>query len=170
MRKILNNRYHNRSHQYLVSQLEKLVGYSVKRIHCCINHCIAFTGEYANAEVCPCGESRYQAIPENLGPHVRIRRRALVPKPKSFHYYVPIIPRLILQWANQEQAQIMKDYSVERENLTFSQMTHVSDFWNGRLYEDLKDAGYFPVCNSGSCCVLYSAPLCSCEVINTNSG
>ena len=80
-----------------------------------------------------------------------VRRRALVPKPRSFYHYFPIIPRLILQWANQEQAQIMKDYVASQDGLLFSQTNHVSDFWNGRLYEDLRHAGYFSV--RISCCI-----------------
>lgn len=116
----------------------------MKRIHCCIHQCIAFTGIYKDAYQCPCGEPRYQPI--RIPPYglQHIRRRALIPRPQSFYYYIPLTPRLLLQWANPTQAQTMIDY-VQLRGDTYSNTNVLSDFWGGRIYEDLRRADLFQV-------------------------
>ncbi|KAI5810879.1 hypothetical protein DFH27DRAFT_596769 [Peziza echinospora] len=132
-----------------VNQLQELVGYQVQRLHCCVNGRIAFTGRYAGIDKCPCGGARYQATKQRLPVHnnpneeqepLRARDRALKPR-KSFFYF-PIIPRLLLQYANTERVKALATYAKQREK--YYSETHVlTDYWNRRLREEVA-VGYGP--------------------------
>ena len=123
------------------------MGYEVKRIDCCVKKCVAFTGIYANLEECSCGEPRFQPLRQPLRNNNRNdngpgpRRRTLVRKPRKTFFYFPIIPRLLLQYANPDRFKLMQRYVSEQT--IYSQTRVVSDFCSGKLCEDLKMREYF---------------------------
>ncbi|KAI5811727.1 hypothetical protein DFH27DRAFT_466850, partial [Peziza echinospora] len=114
---------------------------------CCVAQCVAFTGEYAELDRCPtCQEERF--FPgHNAGP---IANR----KPRKKWLYIPIIPRLFLQFSNARRARILQEYPLSlttaqgeygvEEDLRGPGPNRVySDFWDGRLYREMSEAGYF---------------------------
>jgi len=109
-----------------IQTLKRLTGLEERRIDCCIHSCIAFTGIYENDDTCPCGEPRYD--PAFTGTPRR---------PRKTFSYLPLIPRLILQYSNAERSRIFKTYpaSVSAEECC--------DFWNGSTCETLRKDGYF---------------------------
>jgi hypothetical protein len=115
--------------QYIATKtLKRLTGLEEKRVDCCIKSCIAFIGNFANEEYCPCGEPRYMNAVDG-GPR----------KPRKSFIYLPIIPRLLLQYSDPERARIFKNYpaSVLQDN------PDVDDFWNGSLYQEFRSQGFF---------------------------
>jgi hypothetical protein len=89
-------------------------------IHCCFNSCIAFTGEYANATVCPhCKEKRY------ITDTSRSRKQSA---------YIPIIDRLRTQYRNIARAHVLSTYrqSIVQEH----NHGELRDFFDGKLYRE----------------------------------
>lgn len=59
-------------------------------------------------------------------------------QPRKFFFYFPIIPRLLIQWANPERAQIFKTFGEETHHLNFTEVDRIHDFWGSRLHERIK--------------------------------
>ena len=83
-----------------------------------MNNCVAFTGEYADADRCPtCSQQRYYQTTN---------------RPRKCFIYIPIIDRLKLQYQNPARARILSTY---RQNLTQeSRNGELRDFFDGELY------------------------------------
>ncbi|KAI5779866.1 hypothetical protein DFH27DRAFT_463084, partial [Peziza echinospora] len=76
----------------IISQLQSITGYRAQVFHCCPKQCMAYTGEYQNLDACPiCGESRY-----------------LSGQPRKKWLYIPVIPRLLLQYSSKERAALLQ--------------------------------------------------------------
>ncbi|KAF8600273.1 hypothetical protein BDV93DRAFT_401157, partial [Ceratobasidium sp. AG-I] len=70
-----------------------LSGIKGVRIDCCVDVCVAYTGEYEPLDTCPhCGKDRYEPDPQRPG-HQR---------PRKTFQYIPIIPRLINMYRDLE--------------------------------------------------------------------
>ena len=101
-----------------------LSGIKSVSIDCCIDVCVAFTGEYEPFDTCPqCGKDRYEPDPQNPD---RVRPR------KTFKY-IPIATRLVNMYRDPEMA----------EKLSYRHKFHSSDgifrdVFNGALYERLR--------------------------------
>jgi Transposase family tnp2/Domain of unknown function (DUF4218) len=104
-------------------RLERITEIKPLFIHCCINNCIAFTGEYVDATECPhCDEKRFVS---DTVPPARPRAR------KQF-LYIPIADRLRLQYRNANRARVLSSY---RHNFTQENSPHESrDVFDGGLY------------------------------------
>ncbi|KAF8594094.1 hypothetical protein BDV93DRAFT_428873, partial [Ceratobasidium sp. AG-I] len=72
-----------------------LSGIQGVRIDCCVNVCVAFTGEYKSLKSCPqCGKECYEHDPQRPG-H---------PCPRKTLQFIPLIPRLINMYCDPEMA------------------------------------------------------------------
>lgn len=111
-------------------RLAKLTGIEVQFIDCCRDNCIAFTGEYADAIECPyCQQERFQD--------------ADCKNPWKTALYIPLGPRLRLQYRDAARAEVLTGY---RRSLEQSDSTHeVRDFFDGHLFRDfhLRELGLF---------------------------
>jgi len=106
--------------------LESTTGIFHRRVDCCIDSCIAFTGRYAELKECPiCEQPRYDG--RN--------------KPQKTFDYIPLVHRLRLLWANPDQARTMKDYrhSADEDSRT----GQIGDYWNGALHQEHVRDGFF---------------------------
>lgn len=115
-------------------------------IDCCVNSCMAFTEptsfDTANADdgeepdSCTyCGEPRYEWLNSNTGGRVRRSRKTFV--------YIPLIPRLQLQYANKDRAALLQNYPSSMTQSTPTAGQVLRDFWDGSHYTKLKGQGYF---------------------------
>src|SRR5436305_13912780 len=50
--------------------------------------------------------------------------------------YIPIAPRLLLQYANPKRARIMKEYRATAERKRIEDPGSTSDFWDANLYHE----------------------------------
>jgi hypothetical protein len=111
-------------------RLEKLTGVKAQFIDCCRDNCIAFTGEYADKAECPyCQQDRFQD-PDHK-------------KPWKTALYIPLVPRLRLQYRNAARAEVLTGY---RQSLEQSESgTEVRDFFDGKLFRDFhrRELGLF---------------------------
>ena len=87
---------------------------------------MAFTGDNSNTVQCRCGISRYQTLPD--GTLTTIARATFL--------YIPIAPRLLLQYANPKRARIMKEYRAAAERKRIEDPGSTSDFWDANLYHE----------------------------------
>ncbi|ODQ54205.1 hypothetical protein SAICODRAFT_45375, partial [Saitoella complicata NRRL Y-17804] len=129
-------------------------GIKAKVFDCCISSCVAFTGDLKDLEVCPCGEARkYQHTETKVSAPVppgtfamadgrqdipRQQRSSAELKPRSTFVYIPVIPRLAMQWASRERAQTMKTYV---STILRTRFPGVRDFWDGHIYNKLRRTG-----------------------------
>ena len=98
---------------------------SLERYDCCINSCLAFTGPYKNAEICPiCDESRYSDDRK-------------VRKVRNTFDYIPIVHRLRLQYADPLRAALLKEYRRSLEEQPWED--GVRDYWDALLYQQQKE-------------------------------
>ena len=70
------------------------LGLDYKKIHACVNNCVLFRNEHADAEECPvCHASRWKSTPasdeDNASSH-----KSKKPVPQKVLRYFPLIPRL----------------------------------------------------------------------------
>jgi Transposase family tnp2 len=102
-------------------RLAKLTGIEAQFIDCCRDSCIAFTGKYADATECPyCQQERFQDTDRK--------------KPWKTALYIPLVPRLRLQYRDAARAEVLTGY---RQSLEQSGSTNeVQDFFDGRLFRD----------------------------------
>ena len=111
-------------------RFEKLTGIEANYIDCCVNNCIAFTGEYSELSECPlCGEERFEDFQSK--------------KPWKTFAHIPLIPRLRLQYRDASRADVLKGY---RESLAGdSSGDQVQDFFDGLLFREFhqREMGLF---------------------------
>jgi hypothetical protein len=89
-------------------------------IDCCINVCLAYTGEHSDLQKCiHCDEPRYSTTN-------RIRNRFV---------HLPLSHRLILQYSEATRAQVLKSYRQSfSDAIGNSYQTHLRDVFDGNLY------------------------------------
>jgi hypothetical protein len=114
-------------------KLRKFLGNQVpiepNLVDCCVNSCIAFTGENADKDQCPiCEEKRYKGEQKSLGG----RKKAA---------YWSVISSLKIQYQDKNRAELLRyryDYTkkVNRDN--------IGDVFDGLNYKNLASAGLFP--------------------------
>ncbi|KAJ7215162.1 hypothetical protein C8J57DRAFT_982072, partial [Mycena rebaudengoi] len=88
------------------------------KYHCCINSCMAYTGHLASLERClHCHEARFDAQT----------------KPRRIYQYIPLIPRLVALYTNQELAEKLQTYRAD----FVSEPGKVRDVFDGSHYQSL---------------------------------
>ena len=142
------------SFQTLVTKLQHLVGYKAQKIDCCINLCMGFTGRYKDLQECRCEEPRFYYPRQRacLNPNARVRQDRLQLKPRKTFTDFPITPRLLLQYASPKRATEVNTYAytkygtnaAENETILYSNREALTDFWSGRLCENLYNKQWFP--------------------------
>ncbi|KAG9125491.1 hypothetical protein FRC07_007398 [Ceratobasidium sp. 392] len=108
----------------LCTRIGSISGLDGSPVDCCVNSCVAFTGDYKDEVICPyCPEPRYKTDPRS-GRRVAQRQ----------FQYIPIIPRLIAYYRNPLMARKMR-YRSERQTAPDS----MSDIFDGSFYRQLLD-------------------------------
>lgn len=108
----------------LESRISKIAALTGELYHCCVNSCIAYTGDYNDLDQCPwCREPRYKPDPRN---NTRLVAR-------RFFQYIPIAQRLINMYRDPEMATKLK-YRSRRQSLAGI----VADIFDGQHYQRLQ--------------------------------
>jgi len=114
-------------------RLEKLTDLKPRLIDCCINGCIAYTGDFEALDACPtpCGEPRWR-----LKGDQRIPRQSFV--------YIPLTTRLLLQYRSSRRAHTLQTYCRPFFDQPIDQMpAEISDWWGAKRYRELRRQGLF---------------------------
>jgi hypothetical protein len=107
----------------LRTRIGVIAGLRGTAIDCCVNSCVAYTGSYANKELCPhCPEPRYKPHPRF--PDQRVARRQF--------QYIPLIPRLIALYRNPTMAHKLRYRSLRQ----VAEDT-ITDIFEGDFYRRL---------------------------------
>jgi hypothetical protein len=109
--------------------IEDIIGDLVKPIylHCCADGCVAYTGRLLAATCCPsCGKRRYNTKGE---PNYRFQ-------------YIPLLPRLRLQYSNAERSQELSSYRASF-NPAGPNDGHCNDVFDGDWFRQCWMDGYF---------------------------
>lgn len=100
-------------------EITRLANLKVDKYDCCVNSCVAFTGELAGEDTCPtCRHSRFKA------PN----------KPHAQYSYISLIPRLQACFASPPVAQQL----CYRATRTYEPLSY-SDIFDGSHFQDLLD-------------------------------
>ena len=102
-----------------VVQLQSITGIQCHKIHCCENQCIAFTGNYADLNQCPCRSQQFYK--DGI-------------TPRYWFLYIPLAIRLVIQYANKERAEILTGYRARFDQEKES--SELQDFWDCWLYKE----------------------------------
>lgn len=103
-------------------RLEKRSGLKPIWYHCCINSCMAFTGEYADFTHCKiCKEARY---------HAQLSRKREL-KPRKKWLFFPVAPRLLKQFRDPEKATYLSTYRAQFD----VPKDAFTDIFSGDLYQ-----------------------------------
>jgi hypothetical protein len=148
------------SYSTIVQSLERIVGIKPRIIDCCLQSHMCFSGRHRFLSHCWCGAARYQrpepeddpdrlplAIEEEMEGEYeeymaidftnqqRQRNRETPRRPVKYCIYIPLIPRLLLQYANPARANTLKNYKRETiESWVDSNEEVTTDFWTGTLF------------------------------------
>lgn len=107
----------------LHSRIGALAGLRGAAIDCCINSCMAYTGDYKDEDTCPyCTEPRYKSHPS-----VPARRVPRMPFP-----YIPIIPRLPTLFLDPTMARKLRYRSTQQAT-----PNSITDIFDGKYYNRL---------------------------------
>ncbi|KZO90938.1 hypothetical protein CALVIDRAFT_461997, partial [Calocera viscosa TUFC12733] len=102
----------------LASRMAFLSGLQPIKYDCCPNSCMSYTGALAEHNTCSyCAEQRYR--PDGM--------------PRRQWAYIPLIPRLVAQYANVERAKLLGSYRANREPAEDT----IEDFYDGRIFKEL---------------------------------
>lgn len=124
---------------YLMKKwLNRHSGVTSVKYHCCVNSCVAYTGNLRNRNTCPyCSEPRYEQDE----------------KPRKTYTYLPLIPRLVTQYTNFDRSKEFRyraTFPAQRErekcadvDRTAEIMQIYSDIFDGTHYKELVDKGLF---------------------------
>ena len=126
---------HIPSIRYAVRRLQKLTGIMPVYHDCCINSCIAFTGDKASLESCPfCGAPRYEQQQVQVQSRARSHGQPLKRRGRKRFMVIPLTQRLQLQWRCPARASMLRKY---RHDL---QQTHKEgvyrDVFDGKLFRE----------------------------------
>lgn len=96
------------SSTYQAKKAMKEMGSGYTKIHACINNCILYRHEYADAKVCPtCGKSRWKVDEEKNKIYENIPAKVL--------WYFPIIPRMKRLFQSKTIAEDLRWHSTKRK-------------------------------------------------------
>lgn len=110
--------------------MAEMIRLAPQRLPCCINGCAAFDASHDQEINCPhCNEP------------VFIRLSDASVKPRQTFLYIPIGPRLQLDFACHSSSQEMRDY--REATLEDVDDGDLSDFWSGQHYKKLHRQGLF---------------------------
>ena len=95
--------------------------------------------------MCPLVVNFYPQQRERLNPHIRILANRLARRPRKTFTYFPLIPRLLLQYANPQRTTEFASYSHAKygidphggngEPVLYSDREILTGFWSGREKE-----------------------------------
>ena len=104
---------------------------------CCINSCCCYTVTYADVETCPfCNEPRYDSQGRSY----------------SHFTYIPLLPRLVALYSNQNMAEKMR-YRASYDH----QQDRIGNIFDGHIYQDLRKKE-IEVDGQRLCCCYFSDP------------
>ena len=103
-------------------ELERISGIKRETFDCCINSCMAFTGEHKAAEKClHCDEDRF--FDETR-------------KPRQTWSYIPLTSRLKLQYRNPSRAKVLSEYRHGFNPRSTTGVDRLRDIFDGNLYRE----------------------------------
>lgn len=122
----------------MLKRLSRQTGVALRSYDCCINSCFC----YVDSELthCPkpgCGHPRWKSRGKTAD-----ATRPKIPY-KTFDY-LPLIPRIKLQYSDRKRAKVLMAYRQTIEAWTQQNPTKTKDYWSGQLHSDLKQKGLFP--------------------------
>ncbi|QRV79766.1 Transposase family tnp2 [Ceratobasidium sp. AG-Ba] len=92
------------SEKVVRKRADRLCGFDPIRIHCCVNSCVAYTGNYHEMAACPhCQERRYKWDADKAKW-----------RPRRVFQYLPLIPRLVTMYRDRRTAHTL-GYRARRE-------------------------------------------------------
>lgn len=105
-----------------VKRLQQQTQIKTRFIDCCVNNCMAFTGISAETTICTyCNEARLSTTGS----------------PRNQMVFIPLIDRLVLQYADAERSRVLKTY---RHDITTTRDPGIDgehhDVFDGRLYRE----------------------------------
>jgi hypothetical protein len=109
--------------------LDDMLGDIVKPVNfdCCADGCVAFTGRLLSAASCPsCGKGRYNVDGQ----------------PNYWFQYIPLIPRLRLQYSNAKRSQGLSSHRASFDPAQ-PDSGHRNDVLDGDWFRQCWDDGYF---------------------------
>ena len=107
---------------YKAKKLLCPMGMEIERIHACPNDCMLYRNEYSDLHNCiTCGTSRYKKKNDTEESN-NTRKNA---PPAKVLWYLPIVPRLKLLFANPKDAKLMRWHAEERK--IDGKIRHVAD-------------------------------------------
>jgi hypothetical protein len=112
-----------------------------QRYDCCIQNCMAFTGEHRLRRRCinsKCKAPRFHGGSADQGEYFTSEEQFANMTPQASYTYLPIIPRLKLLYANPEWSQKMR---YPRSMLNEPSEDGIADVWEGKKMQDLKHRG-----------------------------
>jgi hypothetical protein len=119
------------------------LGLDYRKIHACINDCVLFRGEHANAEECPvCHASRWKSTPTTDEDNVSRHKK---PVPQKVLWYFPLIPRLQRLYMTEAMSSHMKwhhegrlDDGVMRHPANSKAWKHVDKKYHKKFSKDAR--------------------------------
>jgi hypothetical protein len=136
---------HLKSHRETHHYLSKLFGIQRTKYDCCVNNCMAFTGPDKLRRRCIlCGEARFHKVEgeEEINDEFYMDSQELVGlRARSVYFYLPLIPRLRLLYANGDYSEKMR-YPASLELEPWEE--GVRDVWDGQIMKSLSGEGLCP--------------------------
>lgn len=113
-------------------KLTRMTGIVAREIECCLNGCMAFTGSHTDDTAClECDQPRWKSYNPDTSSH---------DGPFKTFKYIPLIPRLKLQYKSQSRAKVLQTY---RQQPHLFAGDSVSDWWSGTRFQELRNEGLF---------------------------
>jgi len=114
--------------------LGKQVPIEPNLVDCCVNSCVAFTGENTNKDRCPtCNEERYK-VGKNREKLSEGRKKAA---------YWSVINSLQMQYNDKKRAQLLRYRNEYINTDEYSAENKIGDVFDGLCYKNLTRAGFF---------------------------
>lgn len=121
----------------MVKRLSRHTGISLQSFDCCINSCFCFVN--SDLTHCPkpgCGHPRWKQTGNSNDP--RNKDGSLQKIPYKTFDYLPLIPRIKLQFSDRKRAKVLMAYRSKVEAWAENNPTKTQDYWSGALHADLK--------------------------------
>lgn len=122
-----------KSSLYIIQKkLAECVSIKPTFIPMCVNSCCAFTNELANNETCPwCEQAVYSIDSSN------------VKTPRKVATFLPLLDRLKLQYSDPKRSSDLRYRHNYINNDEYEQGSSIGDIFDGNLYKELAEDGYF---------------------------
>jgi hypothetical protein len=102
-------------------------------VDCCINSCVAFTGDFTSENFCPeCKEPRYKLINETLQ----------VPRKQAAYW--SLINSFQVQYKNKNRSETLRYRHNYTSTHEYSLNKQIGDVFDGSRYKALTASGFFP--------------------------